>query len=288
MSNITGKTKVCGIIGDPVAHSMSPIMHNAAFKELELDFIYVAFKVSQEDLKGAVSGVRSLNIKGINVTIPHKVAIIPYLDRLDPLAKEIGAVNTIVNEAGKLTGYNTDAPGFLQALVSNGVDPKGKRVIILGAGGAARAICFALAENGAHLIILNRTYDAADKLAHHLRQKYNNQFQALILNKENLAQTIKDGNLLVNTTSVGMSPKSDDTLVEPGLFTRDLIICDIVYHPLETRLLKEAQMVGAKTIGGLDMLVWQGVLAFEKWTGQRPPERIMKNEALRLLSRHEN
>ncbi len=288
MSNITGKTKVCGIIGDPVAHSMSPIMHNAAFRELGLDFIYVAFQVSQNDLKEAVSGIRSLNIKGINVTIPHKVTIMPYLDRFEPLAKEIGAVNTVVNEAGTLTGYNTDAPGFLQALDSNGVDPKGKRVIILGAGGAARAISFALAENGAHLIILNRTYDTADKLAHHLRQKYNNQIQALPLNKESLAQTIKGGYLLVNTTSVGMSPNTAGTPVETRLLTRELIICDIVYHPLETRLLKEAQRIGAKTISGLDMLVWQGVFAFEKWTGQRPPESIMKNEALSLLGRHEN
>ncbi len=285
--HITGKTKVCGIIGDPVAHSMSPIMHNAAFRASGLDFIYVAFQVSQEDLEKAVSSIRALNIKGVNVTIPHKVAIMPYLDRLDPLAKEIGAVNTVVNEAGQLTGYNTDAPGFLQALLSNEVDPKGKRVIILGAGGAARAISFALAENGAHLTILNRTYDTAHSLAGHLRQKYTDQIQALPLNSENLARMMKGGYLLVNTTSVGMSPNTEDILVEPGLLTRDLIICDIIYHPLKTRLLKEAQRVGAKTIGGLDMLVRQGVLTFEKWTGQKPRERIMKNEALRLLSRHE-
>ena len=165
--SVTGKTKICGIIGDPVEHTMSPAIHNAAFNELGLDYVYLPFPVQQGQLGEAIKGMRALNFRGLCVTIPHKVAVIQFLDKLDPLAERIGAVNTIVNDSGVLTGYNTDASGFLNSLLERKVDPEGKKVVILGAGGASRAISFILADNGARLTILNRLLelDWAEELA---------------------------------------------------------------------------------------------------------------------------
>jgi len=285
--SISGKTKVCGIIGDPIEHTMSPVMHNAAFKKLGLDFVYLPFRVKKEELSRAVDGVRALNIKGLNVTIPHKVAIIPFLDKLDLLAEKIGAVNTIVNDEGVLTGYNTDATGFLQALLEQGVEPEGKNIVILGAGGASRAISFILAERGAHLVILNRQPARAEELAQRITQVFEKEITALTLNEENLAKVLARADILVNTTSVGMVPDIDETPVPVGLLKPGLIVFDIVYNPVQTRLLKEAEAAGAKTINGLDMLVWQGALAFEKWTGRKAPLDLMKREAIKALG-HEN
>ena len=281
--SISGKTKVCGIIGDPIEHTMSPVMHNAAFQKLGLDFVYLPFQVKKEALSGAVDGVRTLNIKGLNVTIPNKVAIIPFLDKLDPLAEKIGAINTIVNDGGVLTGYNTDATGFLQALLEQGVEPEGKTTVILGAGGASRAISFILAERGAHLVILNRQVSRAEELAQRIAQVFEKDITALTLGEENLAKVLAKADILVNTTSVGMNPDIDKTPVPAGLLKPGLIVFDIVYNPVQTRLLKEAEAAGAKTINGLDMLVWQGAMAFEKWTGQKAPLDLMKREAIKAL-----
>ena len=284
---ISGKTKVCGIIGDPIEHTMSPVMHNAAFRKLGLDYVYLAFQVCQEELDKAVAGVRALNIRGLNVTIPHKVAIIPFLDKLDPLAEKIGAINTIVNESGVLTGYNTDATGFLQALLERGIKPRGKKAIILGAGGAARAISFILAERGASMVILNRHLARAEDLARRIAQFSPEEVKTLALNKENLKAALANADIMINTTSAGMVPGVDETPVPAQLLTKGLIVFDIVYNPVKTRLLKEAEAVGAQTINGLDMLVWQGALAFEKWTGRRAPLEVMKREAIKALG-HEN
>jgi len=257
--SISGKTQVCGIIGDPIEHTMSPVMHNAAFQKLGLDFVYLPFQVKKEALSRAVDGVRALNIKGLNVTIPHKVAIIPFLDKLDPLAEKIGAINTIVNDT----------------------------TVILGAGGASRAISFILAERGAHLVILNRQLARAEDLAQWITQVFEKDITALTLGEENLAKVLAKADILVNTTSVGMNPDIDKTPVPAGLLKPGLIVFDIVYNPVQTRLLKEAEAAGAKTINGLDMLVWQGAMAFEKWTGQKAPLDLMKREAIKALG-HEN
>jgi len=288
-SLISGKTAVCGVIGDPIEHTMSPVMHNAAFKKLGLDYLYVPFRVRKEELGRAVEGMRALNIRGLNVTIPHKVAIIPLLDKLDPLVEKIGAVNTIVNDGGVLTGYNTDATGFLQALLEEEVEPEGKNIVILGAGGASRAVSFILAERGASLVILNRQLelDWAEELARRISQSFNKEVKALILNEENLAVVLERADVLVNATSVGMSPKIDETPVPARLLKPGLIIFDILYNPVKTRLMKEAEVAGAQTIGGLDMLVWQGALAFEKWTGHKAPYDLMKREVIKALG-HEN
>ena len=286
---ISGKTKVCGVIGDPIEHTMSPVMHNAAFKELGLDYLYVSFRVRKEELGKAVESIRALNIRGLNVTTPHKVAIIPFLDELDPLVERIGAVNTIVNDDGVLTGYNTDATGFLQALLDKGVEPEGKNTVILGAGGASRAISFILAERGAHLVILNRLLelDWAEELAHRISQVFKKEVRALELNEKNLEMMLEGADILINATSVGMSPDVDETPVPARLLKTALIVFDIVYNPIQTRLLKEAEAAGAQTIGGLNMLVWQGAIAFEKWTGRKAPLDLMRREVIKALG-HEN
>ena len=286
---ISGKTKVCGVIGDPIEHTMSPVMHNAAFKELGLDYLYVSFRVRKEELGKAVESIRALNIRGLNVTTPHKVAIIPFLDELDPLVERIGAVNTIVNDDGVLTGYNTDATGFLQALLDKGVKPERKNTVILGAGGASRAISFILAERGAHLVILNRLLelDWAEELAQRISQVFKKEVRALELNEKNLEMMLEGADILINATSVGMSPDVDETPVPARLLKPALIVFDIVYNPIQTRLLKEAEAAGAQTIGGLDMLVWQGAIAFEKWTGRKAPLDLMRREVIKALG-HEN
>ncbi len=284
-SVVSGKTSLCGLIGDPVEHSMSPAMHNAAFREVGIDYLYVPFRVKKEELGKAIEGMRALNIKGLNVTIPHKVDVLQFLDELDHLAEQIGAVNTIVNDDGVLRGYNTDGAGFLQALLERGIEPAGKNVVIMGAGGASRAISFILADRGTHLVILNRLLelDWAKELASRISQTFNKEVEALELNRENLARVLDKAEILVNATSVGMSPNIDQTPVDSDLLRPGLVVFDIVYNPIKTRLLREAEAAGAETIGGLDMLIWQGAIAFEKWTGLKAPVELMKEEAIRLL-----
>lgn len=287
---ITSKSQTCGLIGDPVEHSVSPVMHNAAFSYMGLDYIYLPLRVQKEQLAGAITGVRALNIRGLNVTIPHKVSVIPFLDELEPLAEKIGAVNTIVNDNGHLKGYNTDAGGFLKTLLEAGIEPQSKKVVILGAGGASRAISFILAEKGAELVILNRQLemDWAVELASNISRFTAKEVKALELNEENLKVGIENTHIVVNATSVGMSPDIDQTPVAKRLFRSDLVVFDIVYNPVKTRLLAEAEEVGAGTINGLNMLVWQGALAFELWTGVKAPMDIMKAEAAKALKEHEN
>ncbi len=284
----TGKTKVCGIIGDPIEHTMSPVMHNAAFKNREVDYVYLAFRVKKEELGKAIDGMRALNMRGLNITIPHKVAVIQFLDELDQLADKIGAINTIVNDDGVLKGYNTDATGFLQALQERGIEPKGKNVVIFGAGGASRAISFILAERGSSLVILNRTWDKAKICADRISEIFQSEAAAPELNRENLAAALSQADILVNATSVGMSPNINETPVTSNLLKPDLVVFDIVYNPIKTRLQKEAEAAGATVISGLDMLVWQGALAFEKWTGLKAPVELMREKVIKVLQRHED
>lgn len=280
---ISGAARICGVIADPIGHTVSPAMHNAAFEQVGIDYLYVPFQVKKEELGKAIAGMRALNIRGLNVTIPHKVAVIPFLDDLDDLAQRIGAVNTIVNDDGVLKGYNTDATGFIRALLERGVEPKGKTVSILGAGGASRAISLALAERGSNLIILNRTWDKVKEQADRISQLCQREVQALKLNKENLAKALNKADILINTTSVGMSPDIEETPITTDLIKPPVIVFDIVYNPIKTRLLGEAEAAGAETISGIDMLVWQGALAFEKWTGLKAPVKVMREEAIKAL-----
>lgn len=288
MRLISGRTRICGIIGDPIEHSMSPVMHNAAFKNRGVDYVYLPFRVKKEELGKAIEGMRALNIRGLNITIPHKVAVIQFLDELDPLADKIGAVNTIVNDDGVLTGYNTDATGFLQALLERGIEPKGKSVVILGAGGASRAISFILAERGSSLVILNRTWNKAKICADRISEIFQSEAAALKLNRENLAAALNQADILVNATSVGMSPNINETPVASNLLKPSLVVFDIVYNPIKTRLQREAEAAGATVISGLDMLVWQGALAFEKWAGLKAPIGVMRGKVIDVLQRHED
>jgi shikimate dehydrogenase len=281
--SISARTTVCGLIGDPVEHSMSPAMQNAAFKKLGLDFVYVAFRVRTEDVDKAVAGMRAFHIRGINVTIPHKIAVIRQLDRVDGQAAKIGAVNTIVNDNGILTGYNTDSPGFIKPMIERGFAPDGKRVLIIGAGGAARAAAFALMDYQTSLSILNRTVERARLMAEQMESSFGRPVESGALDNENLSREIARADMIVNTTSVGMS-SSADTPLDPSLLRKGLVVYDIVYNPVRTRLLQEAESVGCVTIGGAEMLAWQGALAFEKWTGCTAPIELMKEEVLRQLS----
>jgi shikimate dehydrogenase len=287
---ISGKTQICALIGDPVEHTMSPAMHNAAFKKLGLDYLYIPFRVKPEQLSQAIAGLRALNVRGFNVTIPHKVSVIPLLDGLDPLAEKIGAVNTVVNDGGTLKGYNTDAEGFLRALRGRGVAPRGKDIVILGAGGASRAISFILAGEGAGLTILNRKVelDWAEDIARLIRRELGQEVKVGELNPRNLSPALAEADILVNATSVGMSPASRSSPVPARFLKRRPVVFDIVYNPVETRLIKEAKGAGAKVIGGVDMLAWQGALAFEKWTGRPAPVDLMRREAVKMLVSHED
>ena len=290
---ITGKIKLCGLIGDPVEHTMSPAMHNAAYRQMGLDYVYVPFRVKPEELGKAIDGIRAFNIRGLNVTIPHKVAVIPFLNKLDALAEKIGAVNTIVNDNSVLTGYNTDATGFLRALLEKGIKPEGKNVLVLGAGGASRAVSLILADSGAErLVILNRAEELgwAYELAGNISQLYNMDAKAGELNRDSLDSVMEriDISILVNATSVGMTPDIDSTPIDADLLGPGLVVVDVVYNPLRTRLLREAKDAGAETVSGIEMLVWQGALAFEKWTGREAPIDLMRNEAIRPLEEHED
>ncbi len=282
---ISGETRVCGLIGYPVRHSLSPVMHNAAFKELNLPFIYVVFEVKKDELKDAIAGVRGLGIHGLNVTMPHKSAVMKYLDEIDPIAEGIGAVNTILNEEGKLKGYNTDSLGALKALEENGVELEGRKLLLIGAGGAGKAIAFQLAQKVEELIILNRTVEKAKVLAETLRERFGKRVVGEPLSEKFLKERLKQVDILINATSIGMHPNVEESPVNPRWLRSDLTVMDIVYNPLETKLLREARAVGAKTINGIEMLIHQGAASFEIWTRHKAPIEVMRKAILEKISR---
>lgn len=277
------KIKLFALIGDPIEQSLSPAMHNAAFRALGLNCAYVALRVPERFLTDAIGGIRALGIAGFNVTIPHKIDIVGLLDELDESASLVGAVNTVKNDRGKLIGFNTDGEGALRALEGRIRSVEGKKVVLLGAGGAARAIAFSLARADSRLTIANRTIPRARALASTIEQKLGMNVEVVSLNRAKLAEVLRDADALINATSVGMYPRANQTLVSASMMHRGLVVNDIVYEPLRTRLLREARRAGARTIGGLGMLVHQGALAFEIWTGKRAPIKVMEAAAKRQL-----
>jgi shikimate dehydrogenase len=281
---VNGKTRVCAIIGDPVEHSLSPVMHNAAFKELGLNLVYVAFTVTSTELKTAVLGAKSLGLRGLNVTMPHKNAVMSHLDEVDSTAKSIGAVNTVLNNQGKLIGYNTDGSGAMIALQENGVYPEEKKLVLLGAGGAAKAIAYQAAQDVEELVILNRTAEKAKKLAEALKS-FGAKVKAGTLSFEVLKQELPTTDILVNATSVGMHPDVDISPVPSDLLHSDLSVMDIIYNPLETKFLKDAKSAGAKVVSGIEMLLYQGAVAFEIWTNCPAPVEVMREAALNELEK---
>ena len=278
-----GSTQILGVFGHPVSHSLSPVMHNAAIRALDLDYVYVPFHVPPSDLGKAVEGIRALGIAGVNVTIPHKERIIEYLDEVSENAMRIGSVNTVANRDGRLIGDSTDGPGFLRP-AEEAWGTIGGRALILGAGGSAKAVAFTLAQNGCEVVIANRTHERAEELAEGLRAVFgSNISKAIELRGEVIAEEIGGIDLLVNTTSVGMSPNTDGIPLPPQLLHAGLKVYDLVYNPLKTRLIKEAESRGAKTMTGIKMLVYQGALSFEMWTGQRPPIDVMERAVAEAL-----
>ena len=282
---ITGSTIVCGIIGDPIEHSLSPVMQNAAFAELALDYTYVPFRLPRGAAHAGADAMRALGIRGLNVTVPHKVEIVPFLDSIDPQALRIGAVNTVVNENGRLVGYNTDAGGFGQGLRLCNVNVSGADVVIIGAGGAARAVAFSLSENGAQLTILNRDGGKAESLARDVSTAVGADVSYGVLTEAGLESRLDGATLLVNATSIGMHPNEGVTPCPRRLLRRDLAVCDIVYNPCETRLLQDAREIGAVVVNGVEMLVCQGARAFELWTGSPAPVALMRSVVTQELER---
>ncbi|MCW3994564.1 MAG: shikimate dehydrogenase [Candidatus Bathyarchaeota archaeon] len=282
---VTGKTRVCGVIGDPIEHTLSPIIHNAAFEALNLDYVFLAFKVKSAWVEAAVNGMRALNLRGLNVTMPHKSAVMNYLDRIDLSAQIVNSVNTILNKENLLFGFNTDGIGALKALKENGVELKGRKILLLGAGGAARAIAYTLAKEADELAVLNRTVKQAEGLAKLLEKSLSKKVVAGSLKPSDIQRNLQDSDILVNATSVGMSPNAEESPVPPKLLRSNLAVMDIVYNPVETKLAQDAKAAGAKVVSGVDMLIHQGAASFEIWTGKSAPIEVMRKVALKHLQK---
>ncbi|MFW9829224.1 MAG: shikimate dehydrogenase [Promethearchaeota archaeon] len=277
---ITAQTDILGVIGHPIEHSMSPIMHNAAIRDLNLDYIYLAFDIPPNNLKDAIKGIRALNIKGINVTLPHKEKVMQFLDNIDVIAQKINSINAIKNEDGLLTGKNFDSEGAKEALLNAGCTLSGKKVIILGAGGAAKAISYSLALEAEKIVIINRTEDRAKRLVSELK-KFN--IESKKYNEETIREEIKNADILINATPVGMFPSMETTPISRNLLHSGLFVFDLIYNPLETQLLKDSKEIGCRVLGGLDMLVYQGALAFEWWINKKPNIELMKRKVIEYL-----
>ena len=280
---INSHTQLCGLLGHPVDHSLSPAIHNAAFQELGLNFVYLAFPV--QDLEGAIRGIRALgHIRGLSVTIPHKVAVLPLLDSVGTTVKHIGSVNTIIKDRGLLVGSNTDASGAIQALRQGGVELSGQRVVILGSGGAARAIAFGICAEGKieQLTLLGIDDKERMNLAADLKAKTTTPINEASLSPESLQSAMAQAHLLLHCTPIGMHPKNEESCVPKHLLRRDLTVMDIVYNPLNTRLLRDAQAAGCRTIQGIEMFLHQAIGQFELWTGEPAPVEVMR----KVLTRH--
>ena len=284
MMTISGKTRVCGVIGDPIEHTLSPTIHNAAFNHLKLDFVFLAFRVEAAGLENAMRGMRGLGIHGLNVTMPHKSTVIDYLDEVDSTVKFLGAANTILNKDGKLSGFNTDGFGALKALRENGIELSGKKVLLLGTGGAAKAIAYSLAKEVGELVVLNRAADKAEELAETLGRPLNKKIVGGALSSRAIAKNLQDSDVLINATSVGMHPEANQSIVMSRWLKSDLTVLDIVYNPVETKLARDAKAAGAKVISGVEMLIYQGAASFEIWTGHSAPIDVMRRAALNKLS----
>jgi shikimate dehydrogenase len=265
-------TSLYAVVGKPVRHSLSPVMQNAAFRKAGLNAVYLAFE--PENAEELIRGMRAFSLRGLSVTIPFKESVVDYLDHVDPLAEKIGAVNTIVNRAGQLTGYNTDASGALRAL-EDVISVNGKRCLVLGAGGAARAVGFGLKQKGGQVVLVNRSEERGQALAKALECEFVPLKQA----------EDRRADILVQTTPVGMFPDVDGCPIPETSLRRDMIVMDIIYNPLETKLLKMAGEQGCQIISGLHMFVYQGADQFTLWTGLDAPIESMRNAVLDALNK---
>ena len=277
IERITGHTVLTGLLGRPVSHSISPMMHNEAFRQLNLDYAYLAFDVGTDELKTAVEGMRIFGARGFNLTMPDKNLVVEYLDHLSPAAKLIGAVNTVVNDNGVLTGYTTDGTGYMRSALDAGYDLTGKNMTLLGGGGAATAICVQAAIDGMKEISVFNIKDAFFDRLQTLTDNINRETGCKVslydlADTASLKTAIGNSHILTNATSVGMSPNTDQCIItDTSLFRPDLIVSDVIYNPRETKLLKTAKEHGCPTFNGMYMLLYQGAEAFRLWTGKDMP-----------------
>ena len=281
---ISANTQICAVIGNPIAHSLSPAIHNAAFAELNLDFIYVACRV--EDVKNALAGMRALeNFRGMSVTIPHKIEAMKYVDDIAGADRSIGSINTVINEKGKLVGLGTDGPGALKAIGDAEVEIDGKHILMLGSGGAARAIAFTLALNTTpgQLSILDIDERMLEQLTTDLKAGTDASITSQLLTQNSLASAMDTADIILHCTPVGMHPNPDASLIPSDLFRSGQVVFDIVYTPLETKLLTDAKSRGLKVIYGVEMFVNQAVLQFERFTGLDAPVEVMRGVVMEHL-----
>ncbi|WP_419872720.1 shikimate dehydrogenase [Candidatus Pristimantibacillus sp. PTI5] len=280
-NRIDSNTLLFGVIGNPIRHSKSPIMMNRAFRETGINGVYAAFHVTSDRVGDFAAGVRAMGIRGVNVTIPHKLDIMSALDEIDPSAQAIGAVNTIVNDDGRLIGYNTDGIGYVRSLKEEAErELAGKRIVVIGAGGAARGIIFALAnEMPDRITIANRSVERAKALADSLHGKV----EIRAISMEGLQSACTEADIVINTTSVGMFPNTDETPIDASWLRPGAVASDLIYNPLKTRFLHEAEQRGCRIHGGLGMFIYQGAYAFEYWTGQPAPAAAMRETVLASL-----
>ena len=283
INEITGHTRLTGLLGSPMAHSKSPLMHNEAFRLLRLDYVYLCFDVKEDNLKTAFEGLKKLNVAGFNCTMPDKTAICELLDDLSPAAKMIGAVNTVVNENGRYIGHNTDGIGYMQSVKDAGFDIKGETMTLLGAGGAASSIFVQAALDGVKKInlfsIKDRFWEKAEKMVDMVNSNTDCDAKLIELgNDDILNEAISNSKILTNATSVGMAPNTDNCIVKDfSIFNENLIVSDVIYNPMETKLLKIAKEHGCPTFNGIYMLLYQGAEAFKLFTGKdMPVEEIKK------------
>jgi shikimate dehydrogenase len=282
---ITAATATLAIFGDPVSHSISPVMQGAALEATGLDMVYLAFRVAPPDLGRAVDAIGALGIRGVNITIPHKERVMDFLDEIDETARALGAVNTIENRNGRLCGHNTDAEGFVSSLVDEtGIELRGRTALVVGAGGAARAVVYGLASRGAaRILVANRTTARAEALCADLAEACPGvELKAVSLDTEEMKRLLGQSTILVNATSLGMKGRGELDLPLEHL-GKDAVVSDIVYTPMETGLLRRARALGLGVHHGLGMLVGQGALSFEIWTGRKAPVDVMREAALRAL-----
>ena len=281
---ITGHTGLTGLLGSPVAHSISPMMHNEAFRQLGLDYVYLCFDVNVENLENAVNGLKTLNVKGFNCTMPVKNRMFELVDEANPAAQIIGAVNTVLNDNGKLIGYNTDGIGYMRAVKDAGHDIIGKKMTLMGAGGAATAVCTQAALDGVAEINVFSLKDTFYPRAEHLIEQINKKTgcKATLYDLEDknaLYDSINSSDILTNGTPVGMAPNVDACIIDnEDVFRSDLIVSDVIYNPEETKLLKIAKSHGCPVFNGLYMLLYQGAEAFKIWTGKEMPVDIIKEK----------
>lgn len=286
MLSLTANTRLLGLLGYPVEHSLSAVMHNRAFTHLGLDCVYLPFSVQPANLAAAVEAIRALGMLGANVTIPHKEKVMDYLDEVTEDAQAAGAVNTIHHQRGRLVGHNTDGLGFIRSMQEEtGLSPQKKTIVLVGAGGAARGVGVALGRSGARLIyIANRTIERAARVAQDIQDNSGVSVEIVELSPVKLKPVLEQAQILVHASAVGMHPHADvPPLVPPELLHQGLLVCDLVYRPRETSLIKAAQQRGCRVLPGWGMLVYQGAAAFELWLGQPAPVEVMRAAVLEHL-----